>query len=76
MVGLTKEGLVGETSLLLRSEAAYQSMIADHNPYGDGHASERIVQAILHHFGRVPRPEDFIPSSGGSQYKGLTQPTQ
>ena len=30
------------------------------NPYGDGHASERIVQAILWHFGRTAeRSADF-----------------
>jgi UDP-N-acetylglucosamine 2-epimerase len=30
------------------------------NPYGDGHASERIVQAILWHFGRAAeKPADF-----------------
>jgi len=31
------------------------------NPYGDGRASERIVQALLYHFGiRKERPKDFI----------------
>jgi UDP-N-acetylglucosamine 2-epimerase (non-hydrolysing) len=30
------------------------------NPYGDGYASERIVQALLYHFGiRKQRPTDF-----------------
>ena len=36
-------------------------LIADHNPYGDGKAAQRIVQAILHHFHRGDRPADFIP---------------
>jgi UDP-N-acetylglucosamine 2-epimerase (non-hydrolysing) len=30
------------------------------NPYGDGKASQRIVDAILHHFGiKNERPEQF-----------------
>ncbi|MDF2682125.1 MAG: UDP-N-acetylglucosamine 2-epimerase, partial [Brevibacillus sp.] len=30
------------------------------NPYGDGEASRRIVEAILYHFGmRTDRPEPF-----------------
>ena len=38
--------------MLFRSKAV--------NPYGDGHASERIVQAILWHFGRTEeKPADF-----------------
>jgi hypothetical protein len=30
---------------------------------GDGHAAERIVQAIRHHFDRDRRPEDFKPKT-------------
>ena len=46
---------------LLRDEKAYAEMAAAPNPFGDGRASERIVQAILHKFGRVStRPEDYI----------------
>ena len=29
------------------------------NPYGDGKAAKRIVDAILYHFGKGPRPEEF-----------------
>ena len=29
------------------------------NPYGDGKASRRIVQAILHNFGLGDRPDEF-----------------
>jgi UDP-N-acetylglucosamine 2-epimerase (non-hydrolysing) len=30
------------------------------NPYGDGNASKRIVQALLYHFNLLEqRPEDF-----------------
>lgn len=45
---------------LLTDPAAYKQMAQASNPYGDGHASERIVQAILYHFGRSnQRPEPF-----------------
>ncbi|MGC5325665.1 non-hydrolyzing UDP-N-acetylglucosamine 2-epimerase [Brevibacillus sp. SYSU BS000544] len=47
---------------LLTDSVAYETMAQAANPYGDGFASERIVQAILHHFGkRSERPEPFRP---------------
>lgn len=47
---------------LLRDAAAYHEMAQAANPYGDGEASRRIVEAILHHFGmRQERPEPFTP---------------
>ena len=59
LIGLERENVVQEASQLLEDQSAYKNMIADHNPYGDGHASERIVQAILHYFNLGPRPNDF-----------------
>ena len=45
---------------LLTDPDLYNKMSQAANPYGDGKASERIVQAILHHFGRTTeRPEAF-----------------
>ena len=55
--------VVVETSKLLEDPEAYQSMIADSNPYGDGHAAERIVRAIHHHFGMAERPKDYKPKA-------------
>jgi UDP-N-acetylglucosamine 2-epimerase (non-hydrolysing) len=59
LIGLERESVVREASCLLQDSAAYQRMIADHNPYGDGHAAERIIQAIRHYFNLGPRPQDF-----------------
>jgi UDP-N-acetylglucosamine 2-epimerase len=59
LTGLEREDIVREASRLLEDSAAYQSMTADHNPYGDGHSSERIIQAIHHYFNLGPRPIDF-----------------
>ena len=45
---------------LLEDEAAYKAMAHAVNPYGDGRACERIVDAILWHFGlREKHPEEF-----------------
>ncbi|MGZ6550714.1 MAG: non-hydrolyzing UDP-N-acetylglucosamine 2-epimerase [Tumebacillaceae bacterium] len=44
---------------LLTDEAAHNKMSIAANPYGDGHASERIVQAILYHFDQGERPQDL-----------------
>ncbi len=47
LVGTKTETIVGETRLLLDDPEAYQKMAQATNPYGDGHAAERIVEAIL-----------------------------
>ncbi len=45
---------------LLADPDRYERMSRAVNPYGDGQASRRIVQAILHHFGySTQRPEPF-----------------
>ena len=42
------------------NRAAYDKMSHACNPYGDGHACERIAQGILWHFGRIAeKPADF-----------------
>ena len=46
---------------LLDDKGAYAKMAHAANPYGDGNASKRIVDAILYHFGVTDkRPEDYI----------------
>ncbi|KON86251.1 UDP-N-acetylglucosamine 2-epimerase [Sporosarcina globispora] len=45
---------------LLTSPEQYEKMAKSSNPYGDGKASERIVQAILHYYGKSERaPQTF-----------------
>ena len=47
-------------SKLLSDKSAYEEMAHAANPYGDGTASERIVNCLLHYFGYTDeRPEDF-----------------
>jgi len=38
---------VKETENLLNDSETYQSIARADNPYGDGHAADRIVQALL-----------------------------
>ena len=44
---------------LLTNEHLYLEMANARNPYGDGRASERIVQAIKHYFGLGEAAEEF-----------------
>ena len=44
---------------LLTNEHLYLEMANARNPYGDGRASERIVQAIKHYFGQGDATEEF-----------------
>ncbi|MFT5677222.1 MAG: UDP-N-acetylglucosamine 2-epimerase (non-hydrolyzing) [Paraglaciecola sp.] len=47
LVGTDYDKIVTETESLLLDESAYQRMSFAHNPYGDGKACERILNAIL-----------------------------
>jgi UDP-N-acetylglucosamine 2-epimerase len=44
---------------LIRDKSAYDKMAHAVNPYGDGHACQRIADAILWHFGRGEKPQDY-----------------
>jgi UDP-N-acetylglucosamine 2-epimerase (non-hydrolysing) len=53
LVGTDPEVILNETRRLLEDEQAYASMARAVNPFGDGHASERIVQALLDYLARI-----------------------
>ena len=59
LAGINKETIVAMAEELLHSTGAYAAMAHAVNPYGDGFACRRIADAILWHFGRGERPEDF-----------------
>ncbi|MEK7412360.1 MAG: UDP-N-acetylglucosamine 2-epimerase (non-hydrolyzing) [Planctomycetota bacterium] len=46
LVGTDEERIVSESNRLLDDPAAWQAMTRAHNPYGDGHAAERIIQEL------------------------------
>ena len=47
MVGVKTSDIVKEAEKLITSEEDYQKMAHAVNPYGDGHASERIAKHLL-----------------------------
>ena len=60
IAGVDKDVIVNMAKELLDDEEAYKKMAHAANPYGDGTASRRTVEAILHHFGLLEeRPEDY-----------------
>lgn len=64
LVGTDEETVYSRAKALLTDAELYRKMSQAANPYGDGRASKRIVQAILHHFGKSPnRPDTFTQSS-------------
>ncbi|WP_053373753.1 non-hydrolyzing UDP-N-acetylglucosamine 2-epimerase [Paenibacillus sp. FJAT-27812] len=64
LVGTDEELVYSRAHALLTDSQLYARMSQAANPYGDGRASERIVDAILHHFGRLKeRPDSFTQRS-------------
>ena len=60
LVGTDYNLIIQNANELLTNQESYRIMSQAANPYGDGKASERIVQAILYGFGRTnQRPEEF-----------------
>ena len=50
LVGTEENVIYEETKRLLTNKEEYEKMSKASNPYGDGHASERIVDAIIERF--------------------------
>lgn len=60
LIGTDRECVYEETKKLLTDEAEYSRMAESVNPYGDGKAAARIIQAILYHYGLADgRPDVF-----------------
>lgn len=47
LVGTKKEEIIKHTIEILTDKDVYQTMSESHNPYGDGHASSRILDVFL-----------------------------
>jgi UDP-N-acetylglucosamine 2-epimerase (non-hydrolysing) len=47
LVGTDRRRIVEQATLLLSDESAYAKMAKAANPFGDGHAAEKIVRALL-----------------------------
>jgi UDP-N-acetylglucosamine 2-epimerase (non-hydrolysing) len=63
LVGTDSDHIVEQVGSLLTSERAYREMANAVNPYGDGHAARRTVDAITHEYGLGPRPQPWQPGS-------------
>ena len=63
LAGIEREDIAFEASRLLGDPAHYAAMAKAVNPYGDGRASERIVQAVLHFAGLASSPPEEFKGS-------------
>ena len=60
LVGTDRDNIYKEASRLLNDNDEYNRMSKAINPYGDGHAAKRIVDAIRYYFGFISAPpKDF-----------------
>ncbi|AOM81574.1 non-hydrolyzing UDP-N-acetylglucosamine 2-epimerase [Salisediminibacterium beveridgei] len=60
--GTNEEDIYRDAALLLNNDEAYKAMSRASNPYGDGQASGRIVEAIRYYYGlRDDRVTSFRP---------------
>ncbi|MDF2521601.1 MAG: hypothetical protein K0R84_2229, partial [Clostridia bacterium] len=63
LAGTDKDNIIALLEELLDDKDQYNNMANAVNPYGDGNASQRIVESLLYYFGeRKERPVDFKPS--------------
>jgi UDP-N-acetylglucosamine 2-epimerase (non-hydrolysing) len=60
-IGLKRAEIVVETSRVIEAPDTYKNLFAEVSRPGDGHAADRIVQAIKFYFGRADRPMDYVP---------------
>ncbi|GAC1653766.1 MAG: UDP-N-acetylglucosamine 2-epimerase (non-hydrolyzing) [Vulcanimicrobiaceae bacterium] len=59
LVGHDRARIVAAAAQLLEDKPAYERMAKSNNPYGDGHASERIVRWLLARLRDRSYPEEF-----------------
>lgn len=63
LAGVDRAAIVEMASAILSDQAQHDAMSRARNPFGDGRASTRTADAIMHYFGIIPvRPDDFVSS--------------
>lgn len=60
LIGTDRERVYEEAKKLLTDKAEYSRMAESVNPYGDGKAAARIIQAILYHYGLADGRQDVF----------------
>lgn len=67
LAGTDEERVYELAQELLDDQDVYQAMAKASNPYGDGNASKRIVEAILYHYKKADEPPaEFRPVKAGT----------
>ncbi len=60
LAGTEEDTIISLATELLSNKDSYNAMVNAKNPFGDGNASKRIVEAILYHFNIIDKkPENF-----------------
>lgn len=67
LVGTSPADIIEAVETLLREPETYQAMAKAVNPYGDGHAARRTVEALTFFLKQGPAPHDFEPSEAMSE---------
>ena len=62
LVGTSPAEIISSVESLLREPDAYQAMAKSVNPYGDGRAARRAVEALTFFLEQGPAPSDFEPA--------------
>lgn len=64
LVGTAEEDVYREAKRLLTDDNLYRQMANSVNPYGDGKAAGRIIQALLYAYGKTAKkPPEFIANT-------------
>jgi UDP-N-acetylglucosamine 2-epimerase (non-hydrolysing) len=63
LVGTSRPAILREARRLLRDPLEYAAMATAVNPYGDGHAVQRTLDALWHRYAGGPAPEPFAPAA-------------
>jgi len=66
LVGTDPARIIGEATRLLDDPEEHRKMSTVRNPYGDGHAAERIVDALIESTGEPGVPETVAPGAGST----------
>jgi len=67
LVGTSYDRILKESTSLLEDDAAYGGMANATNPYGDGRAAERTIQALDYMFDIGPKPDDFAATDASGR---------
>jgi len=63
VVGRSREAIVAATQRLMSDDRAYRAMASAINPYGDGRAGKRVVDALLWRYAAGAAPSEFLATT-------------